>query len=231
MNDKWLICLKVGTKYSSDYVNILSNMTARNSSNVRFGCYTDDTSGIDKHIECFPLPNIPVNGWWYKPYFFSKNLPTSGTLLYCDLDVIIFNDLNKFFEYKPNEFCIIQDFHRWHRPNWPGVNSSVFRLESGTLAHVYDNLIQNPIPLTSKYRGDQDYLSKAIPSPTLWPTEWVMSYKWEMRQRAKIVNTVSGRNFESNGDPLVNPDTSIAVFHGEPNPHNCTDQWCKDNWK
>ena len=27
------------------------------------------------------------------------------------------------------------------------------------------------------------------------------------------------------------PETSIAVFHGDPNPKHCSDPWCKENWK
>ena len=39
------------------------------------------------------------------------------------------------------------------------------------------------------------------------------------------------RDFETTGEPVIKDDTSVAVFHGDPNPHNCKDQWVKENWK
>ena len=32
-------------------------------------------------------------------------------------------------------------------------------------------------------------------------------------------------------NPKILPETNVAVFHGEPNPHQCIDPWCKENWK
>ena len=31
--------------------------------------------------------------------------------------------------------------------------------------------------------------------------------------------------------PIIKENTSIAVFHGDPNPKVCCDPWCKENWK
>ena len=63
-----------------------------------------------------------------------------------------------------------------------------------------------------------------------WPDEWIQSYKWEMRGKDKlgIVNGV--RNFVHPGDPVILQDTKIAVFHGQPNMHNCVDEWPMKNW-
>ena len=42
-----VICMKWGTKYSSEYVNKLYSMVARNLSvPFRFVCFTDDADGI-----------------------------------------------------------------------------------------------------------------------------------------------------------------------------------------
>ena len=76
----WIICLKHGDKYSSEYVNKLHNMVRRNCTlPFKFGCYTEKPEGIDPSIEIFPLPDIGmISGWWYKPYFFNQNIPTQG---------------------------------------------------------------------------------------------------------------------------------------------------------
>jgi len=59
-----------------------------------------------------------------------------------------------------------------------------------------------------------------------------MSYKWEMRKRPPMIRRPDGiRDFVSPGVPTIKPETSIAVFHGDPNPKHCSDPWCKENWK
>jgi hypothetical protein len=52
-----------------------------------------------------------------------------------------------------------------------------------------------------------------------------------MRGKPKYNNKPRGqRDFETNGDPVILTETSVAVFHGDPNPHNCKDQWVINNW-
>jgi hypothetical protein len=38
------------------------------------------------------------------------------------------------------------------------------------------------------------------------------------------------RNFKDVGEPVVLPETSIAVFHGDPNPADCRDPWVIERW-
>ena len=67
----YVVCLKWGDKYSADYVNVLANMVARNTTvPYEFVCFTDNSNGIQAGIRVLPLPNLPITGWWYKPYFF-----------------------------------------------------------------------------------------------------------------------------------------------------------------
>jgi hypothetical protein len=64
-----------------------------------------------------------------------------------------------------------------------------------------------------------------------WPDEWIQSYKWEMRGRPEMNRYNGKRNFVTPGDPVIKDDTAIAVFHGDPNPKDCIDSWCKEHWK
>ena len=52
-----------------------------------------------------------------------------------------------------------------------------------------------------------------------------------MRGRPEMNRYNGKRNFVSPGDPIIKPETSIAVFHGDPNPKDCIDPWCKEHWK
>ena len=235
--DKWFVCLKHGNKYSAEYVNTLHSMFKRHApGDVRFACYTENRQNLNKDIEVFDLPTIGnVNGWWYKPLFFNPTIPTQGTVLFCDLDVVIFNDLTKFYTTWPGKFCTLRDFTRAMKPNWPKFNSSVFRLDTGTHSYVYDNFIKNPKEHMRRWHGDQDYIYDQVIKNNqpyqLYPDTWAESYKWEMRKGASMARIDGVRNFVKLGHPNINKDTSIAVFHGQPNPSQCQDPWVVDNWR
>ena len=229
----YVVCLKHGTKYSSEYVNKLYNMVSRNLTiPFKFVCLTENSSGLDKNIEHIPLYLDPrLTGWWYKPYFFNPYLGIDGTLLYLDLDVVVFENIDKLFTYKPDKFCIIRDFNRHQRQSWDRMNSSVFRLTPGDHAYVYEEFIKNPHG-ARRFHGDQDWIySKVKTDFNFWPDGWIQSYKWEMRGKPDMVKINGKRNFKDIGEPTVLPETSIAVFHGDPNPEACKDPWVINNWK
>jgi hypothetical protein len=177
-----------------------------------------------------------LNGWWHKPLLFNPSLPLEdpqGTILYMDLDVIVFRSIDKLLTYKPNEFCVIRDFNRCNNPKWDRFNSSVVRWNIGQHPQIYRDFISNPAAPVRRFHGDQDWLYAQVKNDfNFWPDEWVMSYKWEMRGKPPMVRKKDGtKDFISPGIPNIHPQTSVAVFHGDPQPKNCQDPWCKENWK
>jgi len=233
--DCYVVCLKFGNKYDSTYVNRLYNMVKRNLTiDYEFVCFTENPEGIDPEIKIQDLPVTPaVTGWWYKPFFFNPKLPIQGTILYLDLDVVVFNNIDHLFTWREGEFCIIRDFNRMVVKNYQKFNSSVFRLDVGQHAEVYKKFILDPRTNSRRFHGDQDWIRYIIREDFhYWPEEWIQSYKWEMRGKPRMDSKPRGyRDFQINGDPKIHPDTSIAVFHGDPNPHNCKDKWVIDNWQ
>ena len=210
--DKYIACLKWGNKYSSEYVNNLKNMVARNTKTPHeFVCFTDNSQGIDADIRVEPLPKIPTVGWWFKPYFLSNELPFKGTLLFLDLDLVVFRNIDALFDYKPGTFCIIRDFNRSFRQTWDRMNSSVFRTEIGMHDASYQDFKRNPSLHTQRNRGDQDWMFRHIKGHEFWPDDWIMSYKWEMRNKSQLKIINGKRNFVDIQDPKVNPNTQIAV--------------------
>ena len=199
-----------------------------------FVCYTEDPSDIDTDIRVEPIQIIPgVSGWWYKPMFFNPKLGLKGTILFFDLDVIVFDNIDNLFSYEAGKFCIIRDFNRHVIKNYNKFNSSIFRLTTNMHQHVYTDFIKNPNSQIKRFQGDQDWLRASIKEGTYayWPDEWIQSYKWEMRGRPEMNRYNGKRNFVSPGEPFIKPETSIAVFHGDPNPKDCIDPWCKEHWK
>lgn len=228
----YVACLKWGTKYNAEYVNKLYRMVDRNITiPYEFVCFTENTTGLDKNIKTYSLPKLRADGWWYKPMFVGADLPLKGTLLFLDLDVIVFKNIDKLFRYQPNRFNICRDFNRSQRKDWNRMNSSVFRVNIGQYDNLWQQFKLNPQAHMQRLRGDQDWMFKHITDHQFWPDEWVMSYKWEMRDRRDLkLDPVRKRNFVIDAPPKIHPDTCIAVFHGEPNPADANDSWVKEHW-
>ena len=229
----YIACLKWGNKYSSDYVNKLEQMVKRNCTiNYEFICFTENKNGLNENIKTFNLPKLKADGWWYKPMFLGNDLPIKGTLLFLDLDVIVYQNIDKLFSYEPNKFVICRDFNRSIRQKWDRMNSSVFRVPIGKYDDLWKTFQKNTQNEIQRNRGDQDWMFRNIKDHKFWPDEWIMSYKWEMRDRRdlKIDAQTRKRNFTIDAPPKLHKDTSIAVFHGDPNPSDANDSWVKKHW-
>ena len=234
MSNNYVLCLKHGNKYSAEYVNVLKKMTQRNLTVAHeFVCFTEDPKGIDPDIRILPLPAVVLKGWWYKTMLFNPHLPIQGTMLFIDLDVIIFKNIDKLFTHKPGEFCVCRDFNRCFQPNWQKMNSSVVRWSTGQHPQIYNNFIKDPHTISKRFHGDQDWLFDQVKKHyQFWHDEWIQSYKWEMRGNPKLVRQKTGfKNFTAPGEPKIKSDTAVAVFHGDPNPRECVDPWCQTHWK
>lgn len=231
----YVICLKWGNKYSPDYVNKLYRMVQRNLTiDYEFVCFTENPTNLDEGITVRDLELLQgIEGWWYKPTLFNPNLGLQGTILFLDLDMIVFRNIDNLFSYEPGEFIIIRDFNRHVMKNYDKFNSSVFRLETGQHSQVYHEYMADKESISRRFQGDQDWLRFSIKNNySYWPNEWIQSYKWEMRGKPRMTHGARGtRDFELNGEPKVLDETSIAVFHGDPNPHYCKDDWVQRNWK
>lgn len=231
---RYILCLKHGTKYSSEYVNKLYNMISRNISlSYEFVCLTDDVSGLNPNIKTLPLPKN-LTGWWCKPYMFSKDLPLHGNILYLDLDVVIASNIDKLFTYNPSAWCTVRDFTRAMRPKWDRYNSSIIRFRHGQLSHVWETFEQNPNYYIRKFFGDQDLLYDITKgTASLYPDSWILSWKWEVRKNKEFKpgGIKGNKQFKTIEDVAPRPECCVTVFHGDPNPHNCQDPWVVDNWR
>lgn len=232
----YVLCIKHGTKYSSDYVNKLYNMVKRHSNlDFEFVCLTDDKNGINSSITVKALPK-DLTGWWCKPYMFSDELGLNGTILYLDLDVVLASNIDKLFIHNSNGWSIIRDFTKVQRPNWDRYNSSVIKFRAGSLNYLWEDFKKNKDFIQRKYFGDQDWIwdktNKDNPA-AYFPDDWIMSWKWQVR-KSKELNYKMPRGSRSlKTIETVTPPKAccITVFHGDPNPHNCQDPWVVDNWK
>tara|TARA_B100000900_G_C20550254_1_gene704440 strand:- start:806 stop:1393 length:588 start_codon:yes stop_codon:yes gene_type:complete len=194
---------------------------------------TDDPSGLDPDINVIRLPNDScIKTWWSKLWMFSPDFPLKGTILFFDLDVVVFDNIDFLFKHSPGKFQIIRDFNRCRVKDWKLSNSSCMRWQSGTMNYLWNEYKADPNRVISRNHGDQDWITKrAKDDINHWPDEWIRSYKWEMigLKDTKLLTKDGKRYFRT--PPKIEPNNKVAVFHGLPNPMECADQFVIDNWK
>lgn len=199
---------------------------------TRFVCITDDRKGLHPEIEIKPIPSLPLQGWWFKPYVFCKELNLSGDVLFLDLDLVIFKNMDQLWGFEPEQFCIIRDFTRHMYKDWKKFNSSVFRFSAEQNHHIWEKFFIEHSSITKRFPGDQDFLHFMLKdNAKTWPDEWIQSYKWEMRDRNEIAVVDGKRNFATIKHPKITKDCFIAVFHGDPKPENAKDPWVIEHWQ
>ena len=254
-----VLTLKWGTLYSAEYVNRLYRGVKRNLHQpFRFVCATDDATGLDPEIDAQPLPERPPElrkfytygeSWpmiYVKLCVFRKGFADlSGPTLFLDIDQLILGDMDRFFSYRPGEFCIIRNWVQWRKtifrkPPFCG-NSSCFRFEAGEKSdYVYRKFVEEIDFALDKQRftTEQAYLTHAVgfENVRFWPDDFVASFKrtctWPWPLNHFLV-------------PKLRTKASILCFHGRPNPHQAIDgyrgkhlnlwtrpcPWVKEMWE
>ncbi len=208
--------MKWGTKYGPEYVDRLYGMVRRHLSGpLRFVCLTDDATGVRPEVECLPLPYLNLSQpegperAWKKLTIFNENLHgLSGTALFLDLDIVIVDKIDCFFE-APGEFLIIHD---WKRPWRVTGNSSVYRFELLKHGDVLSHFIAHFADIRRQHRNEQAYLSEHMHQRGLmgyWPADWCVSFKY---------HCIPSWPTNYWREPVFPANTRIVVFHGEVNP-------------
>ncbi|KKN37869.1 hypothetical protein LCGC14_0759110 [marine sediment metagenome] len=226
-----VVCVKWGDKYGPEYVNILQAMVKRNLSLPhRFICFTDNNTGLNPDVETFPLTETDLEGWWHKVTLFKSDLfGLTGRTLYLDLDVVIIDSIDCFFDYD-DRFVIIKD---WNSRASVFYNSSVFLYDAGKLSFVWDNFSKEKVRRLGG--GDQIWITQQIPDATIWPKTWCRSFKYECVDKGPYRD--KAENYDKNGVP---EGCKIVIFHGQPNPPEALTgkvlrypaaSWIGDYWK
>ena len=208
-----IICMKWGSRYGPEFVNRLYNSIKRHTKRTtKLYCFTEDIKGINKNIICKPLPKIKLpraisSTPWRKVSVWQYPLANlNGDILFLDLDLVITGNLDRFFDFKPGKYCVIE--------NWTQIgenigNTSCFRFPAGIYARVFNEFQKSPTKIWKKYHIEQIYLSDKIKPQVFWPSDWCKSFKhnllpfWPLRI----------------WKPAILPkETSIVAFTGKPDP-------------
>jgi hypothetical protein len=194
-----ILCVKWGTLYGPEYVNILYAMVKRNLTRpFRFVCLTDDSKGISKRIETKPLRDRELRGWWSKIAFFQPPLfDIEGPCLTFDLDMVIVDNIDCFFDYRPGGFCMKWDYTDKGKKQY-GHSSCVMRFNANEHAHIYEKLDLNRMDHVihhthktgikrHKYWGDQIWITKQMRGRDikLWPKPWIRKFAKDCHRNPK----------------------------------------------
>lgn len=216
MTDRIVLCMKWGTLYPAEYVNVLYNaVRAHLPGPFRFICLTGEADGLAAGIEVFPIPEIGLearhyaDGAWPKIGVFSADLyGLRGRALFIDLDSVICGDLGALFEL-PGRLLAI-DNAPWREGGPPRLMSSVFAFDLGSLPEVVARLQADRDVLVAAHGIEQVYLQAAVPDAGFWPPGWIVSFKHHLRQPIGL---------DRLRPPRRPPEGArIVAFHGRPRP-------------
>ena len=183
--ERQIICIKWGKRYGAEYANRLYGMVSRHvTPPFRFVCFTDDPEGLRAGIEVQPLPPLdcamPTNtlGMWGKARLWIEGLgDLTGPVLFIDLDVVILDSLDPFFEHASPEDVVLA-----RNPNTPFERlgqTSIYRMPVGKLAPLKRAFEADPQGIADRYRFEQRFVTREAPGGvTFWPAGWVAHFKW-----------------------------------------------------
>lgn len=214
-----VLCMKWGSKYGPEYVNRLRSMVRRHLHRPhRFVCLTDDRTGLEPDIEAFDLPHTGIadfdarlpwtraHGWLKVTSFADPLYDLTGPTLFIDVDVVIVDAIDKFFEH-PGQFVVIKE---WDKADVTG-NTSVYRYQAGAHADLLDILRTRQAQVLGEVRNEQEFVTGTLSRQgklTYWPQAWCRSFK-----RHCIPAPLGWF-----GAPRIPKDAAIIAFHGRPHP-------------
>lgn len=215
-----VLCIKWGTKYGPEYVNKLHSMVRRNLHRpFRFVCLTDDAKGIDPSIEVKPIPAIGfdefdqrkpwtfAHGWLKLTSFAHPLYDLEGRTLFLDLDIVIVDSLDPFFE-QNGDFIVIRE---WDKNDGTG-NTSCYLYTIGAHTDALEHLKKAYPASIAQVRNEQEFITGFLARQgklSYWPDTWCRSFK-----RHCLPGVL--RSWFT--PPTIPPGARIIAFHGKPNP-------------
>lgn len=220
-------CIKWGTKFGPQYVNVLRRAVAAHLSLPhRFVCLTDAPEGLDPDIVAAPFPDfgLPRDQWrrgsWPKVALFAEGVfEDDEIVLYLDIDVMVIGALDDFIrlvverpgfhtlrEWNPALLKLLPVAVRPVR----GSQGSVYVWRAGMQRHIFRAFRDNAAHVVASYWSDRFFLPVIAVSPHYLPYDLCVSFKrhcvwyWPLNLLLRHPKR---------------PDWGrVIVFHGAPSP-------------
>jgi hypothetical protein len=154
------------------------------------------------------LPEGKERGWRKLSTFTAPLADLQGPILFLDVDLLIVNSIDCFFDHL-GTFCIIKD---WAKPWRKTGNSSVYRFEANAHPDILAYFLGNIDRVKREVRNEQEYLTREMDKKgtlNYWPRDWCVSFKHSCLPTFPLNHFLV---------PKFPAYTKIIVFHGIPNP-------------
>lgn len=229
MTDNYCItCIKIGNKFTSEYVNKLYTMI-RHQTDAPFFCFTDTPDGIIDNVNIVPIDISeysswndwekrtsasgfdPYYGWWPAWYriclFAAPELEKFDRKIYFDLDVIIHGNIQPILTHDENYAQI--------RATWKGIkqrlqnptnsiyNSSVMVWKNNR--PLYDYWAKDAKKYTEMYHGPDNFCQNEGIKRTSLPN---ICYSYRDGYKPNQENSL-----------IMREEYALAILHQEPKNH------------
>lgn len=230
-------CVIHGDKYGLEYVDKLYSMLRRHlSTDLALHVWTEASRDIPPHYVKHALtewPGVrgPRKSWWYKLQMFDPAHGLSDRILYFDLDVVIVNNIDWILHLGRDKFWAVKDFRYLWRSDRQQINSSVMLWNAADWHSIWQDFQARDLAETVKrFPGDQDFLQAVIKHQDLgfFDAQRIKSYRWQIKDGGWN-NSLRVHNRPGSGC-LIDAETSIVVFHGDPKPAEVTDHAIRAHW-
>lgn len=222
-----VVCMKWGTKFPADYVNVLHYAVSKNINEpFRFVCLTDDAHGLNAGIEARPVPDMGLpeirrrNGGWQKLALFKPGLVEDASLmLYLDLDVLVMGSLDPFIARARamRGLHIIREWNRGLGQYLPralrpdrGGQSSTMVWNPREQHHIYEAFMADPERAYASVPSEQKFVTRTAHALHYLPEDWSISFKQGCVWYYPL-NLV----FRKIPEPA---QARLVIFHGRPLP-------------
>lgn len=165
-------CVKVGTRYSDEFVVKLESMISRcYDRHYKLYCITDDPKSLPRYIRTIKMPDYRLEKWWAKMVLFDESFIESG--IFFDLDILVKGDINKL--YNPGKYMKFMhtdwvDLDKLHndtignRQRYCSINSSVLMWNKETKRqHIFEYFMNNKEKITSIFTGIDSFIEHRFP--------------------------------------------------------------------
>lgn len=229
-------CVIHSDGYTWEYVDRLYSMLSRHiSRGIRLHVYTEADREVPEPYIKHALDDWKISGpkksWWYKMQIFNSKYH-AGPLLYFDLDTVIIGNLDWLVNLSLDYFWTVRDFKYLWKSNNFTINSSIMWFNTTQFHSVWEDFSSKKLEkITALYRGDQDYITEAIPVARrrFFELERVKSWRWQCLDGG--YSFAQKRHLLPNTGTSVTDPTSVLIFHGKPKPGEITDPVVVQHWQ
>lgn len=168
----------------------------------RFVILTDRTNSVPEGVERIPLRPFSWKGILPKIGALNPENGFKGRVIVFDLDNVPVGSLEPFAAYT-GAFCVRRSFHA------DAPDGDLLAFDAAYGHEIWNRLATQPRAIEELTGGRERYAYRLVTGLDTWDTEYVASYKLEVRQ---------------NG---LRPGVRVVCFHGDPRPHEVAEPWMK----